>query len=112
MLQHGDAPAIDDLCWGHGDGLLVSLVETKESIAGPRLMGGCAHSTLGPEALVELCSVAQGEDIGCVDLVVRTRVAGHGFLAGSGPVSVVLDGDAQGASMRSKPQRRLWNWVL
>ena len=62
--------------------------------------------------LVELCSVAQGEDIGCVDLVVRTRVAGHGFLAGSGPVSVVLDGDAQGASMRSKPQRRLWNWVL
>ena len=38
VFQHGDASLVDDLCWGHGDGLLVSLVGTKESIAGPHLM--------------------------------------------------------------------------
>ena len=35
MVQHGEAPLVDDLCWGHGDGLLGSLVGTTESIAGP-----------------------------------------------------------------------------
>ena len=35
VVQHGDAPLVDDLCWGHGDGLLGSLVGTTESIAGP-----------------------------------------------------------------------------
>jgi hypothetical protein len=35
MFQHGQASAIDDLCVGHGDGLLGLLVETTQSIAGP-----------------------------------------------------------------------------
>jgi hypothetical protein len=33
--EHGSAPLVDDLCWGHGDGLLGFVVETTESIAGP-----------------------------------------------------------------------------
>ena len=33
--KHGEASLVDDLCWGHGDGLLGSLVGTTESIAGP-----------------------------------------------------------------------------
>ena len=51
VVQHGDAPLVDDLCWGHGDGLLGSLVGTTESIAGPHHSGGCATSSRGPEAL-------------------------------------------------------------
>ncbi len=35
MFQHGDAAAVDDLGWGHGDGLLGSVMGTTESIAGP-----------------------------------------------------------------------------
>jgi hypothetical protein len=35
MIQHGNTPLVDDLCWGHGDGLLGSVVGTTESIAGP-----------------------------------------------------------------------------
>jgi len=36
VLQHRDAALVDDLCWGHGAGLLGSLVGTTESIAVPR----------------------------------------------------------------------------
>jgi len=35
QCQHGEAPAVDDLCVGHGDGLLGSVEGTTESIAGP-----------------------------------------------------------------------------
>ena len=35
QCQHGQAALVDDLCWGHGDGLLGSVVGTTESIAGP-----------------------------------------------------------------------------
>ena len=35
VVQHGDASLVDDLCWGHGDGLLGSVEGTTESIAGP-----------------------------------------------------------------------------
>jgi hypothetical protein len=35
QIQQTDTSLIDDLCWGHGDGLLVSLVGNKASIAGP-----------------------------------------------------------------------------
>ncbi len=39
VVQHGQAPVIDDLCWGHGDGLHGSLVGTTDSITGPHLVG-------------------------------------------------------------------------
>ena len=35
VVQHGEASLVDDLCWGHGDGLLGSVMGTTESIAGP-----------------------------------------------------------------------------
>jgi hypothetical protein len=35
MSQHGKPSLVDDLCWGHGDGLLGSVEGTTESIAGP-----------------------------------------------------------------------------
>jgi hypothetical protein len=34
-MEHGNASLVDDLCWGHGDGLLGSVEGTTESIAGP-----------------------------------------------------------------------------
>ena len=35
VLQHGQTTVIDDVCWGHGDGLHGSVEGTTESIAGP-----------------------------------------------------------------------------
>ena len=51
QCQHGEAPTVDDLCVGHGDGLLGSVEGTTESIAGPLKGVDVQPQHLGQEGL-------------------------------------------------------------